>query len=306
LTPGSTFKPFVALSALKEGIASLARSYDCPGEYRAPGDESGAVFHNWTTTGLGYMSLADALRVSCDTIFYQWGYDFWNRWRQNPLGTNNEPFQRDLRGMGFGRPTEIDLPSEADGLVPGATYAPDHPELFYKGQWVPGGDILISIGSSYVTVTPLQLATAYAAIANGGKLCRPHVVERIVDASGETVRDIGGKCKSLGYPKAWIEYIRRALTQVPESGTATSAFSGFPLSQIPVAGKTGTAEREPFQDTSWFASMVPAHDPQYVIVVMAEQGGFGSDTAAPIARRIIERMYGIETAGSQIVLQGAD
>lgn len=307
LTPGSTLKPFVTLSALRRGIASLSRSYHCPAQYTAPGDTSGAIFHNSYPADFGYLSISSALKVSCDTIFYDWGFDFYDRWTQDQLGP--QPFQKDLRGFGFDRPTKVDLPAESEGLLYGASDAPSHPELFYAGQWQPGGDILISIGSSYVTTTPLQLATAYSAIANDGRMCRPHLAERIVAPDGETVSDVGGHCRSLGYAKGWVQYIRSALQRVTseEGGTAYRAFQGFPLAQVPVAGKTGTAERSGgFQDTSWFAAMVPADDPQYVVVVMAEQGGFGSQTAAPITRRIIERIYGIEPSTGALPVGGTD
>lgn len=309
LAPGSTFKPFVTLSALRHGVASLGSSYDCPAEYIAPGDESGAVFHNAFPADFGFLSISEALKQSCDTIFYDWGWQFYNRWTSDQLGP--EPFQKDLRAFGFSRPTDIDLPFESRGIVYGAADAPENPDLFFAGQWQPGGDILISIGSSYVTATPLQLANAYSAIANGGRLCRPHLVDRIVAPDGETVKDIRGRCRSLHYPKSWLQYVRTALTQVTseQGGTAYGPFIGFPHSQIPIAGKTGTAERPEggqHQDTSWFAAMVPADDPQYVIVVMAEQGGFGSETAAPITRRIIERIYGIETTTESVFTQGTD
>jgi penicillin-binding protein 2 len=111
------------------------------------------------------------------------------------------------------------------------------------------------------------------------------------------VKRISGVCKPLGYSPAELGYIKAAMTRVPESGTAATAFLGFPLGQIPVAGKTGTAERKPFQSTSWFGAIVPSNDTKYVIAVMVEQGGFGSETAAPIARRIIERLYGLQATG---------
>jgi penicillin-binding protein 2 len=97
-----------------------------------------------------------------------------------------------------------------------------------------------------------------------------------------------------------MTYIRQALEGVVSGGTASCAFSGFPLDQVPVAGKTGTAERgspDQFQDTSWFAAMVPAYDPQYVIIAMVEQGGHGSTSAAPIVRQVIEGLYGIDSSG---------
>jgi penicillin-binding protein 2 len=308
LAPGSTFKPFVTLSALRHGVASLGRAYNCPARYVAPGDESGVVFSNSFPADFGFLSVSEALMRSCDTIFYDWGWRFYDRWTADQLGP--EPFQKDLRSFGFSRPTKVDLSFESEGLVYGAADAPKNPELFFAGQWQPGGDILISIGSSYVTATPLQLATAYSVIANGGKLCRPHLADRIVTPSGDAVKQVRGRCRSLGYPRNWLQYVRDALTRVTseQGGTAYYPFLGFPHSQIPVAGKTGTAERSEggFQDTSWFAAMVPANDPQYVVVVMAEQGGFGSETAAPITRRIIERIYGIEPEVGSIIAQGVD
>jgi penicillin-binding protein 2 len=306
LSPGSTFKPFVTLSALRHGVASLGRAYHCPIDYVAPGDESGAVFHNAFPADFGYLSISEALKLSCDTIFYDWGWEFYDRWTSDQLGP--EPFQKDLRTFGFSRPTDVDLPFESRGVLYGAADAPENPDLFFAGQWQPGGDILISIGSSYVTTTPLQLATAYSVIANGGRLCRPHLADRIVAPDGETVKDIRGHCRSLRYPKSWLQYVRTALTRVTseQGGTAYVPFIGFPHSQIPIAGKTGTAERPGHQDTSWFAAMVPADNPQYVVVVMAEQGGFGSETAAPIARRIIERIYGIESTTEPIFTEGTD
>jgi penicillin-binding protein 2 len=290
--PGSTFKAITALVALKEGVASLSGTYYCSTDYSHPGDDSGAVFHNWSSSD-SYMSIASALEHSCDTIFYRWGSDFYRIWAADPLGADAEPMQRDLREWGFGSPTGIDLPAEGSGRVPDAAWAESRHDLFPFG-WVPGGDILTMIGSSYITATPLQLATAYAAIANGGHLCRPHLVEEVRDTDGKLVETIPTKCeRTLPYSSQQLAYIRAALASVVSGGTAACAFSGFPLTQVPVAGKTGTAETPGKQDTSWFAAMVPANDPKYVIVAMVEQGGFGSQTAAPIVRHIIERMYGL-------------
>jgi penicillin-binding protein 2 len=155
----------------------------------------------------------------------------------------------------------------------------------------------------------MQLATAYAALANGGKVCRPHLADRIVDANGDLIRRITGHCgrRRLPYSEAELDYIVNSLATVPQAGgTADSAFLGFPLDEFPVAGKTGTAQREPFQDTSWFAAVVPANDPQYVIVAMVEQGGHGSTTAAPIVRQVIEQIYGIESAEVVAPPEGTD
>lgn len=306
--PGSTFKPIVALTAVKEGIASLNGLFDCPSTYQAPGDTSKTLFSNWSSTGLGLETLAKALSTSCDTVFYPLGYKFWYDWKNNPLGLDNEPFQRDLRQWGYGRPTGVDLPAEASGVIPDYRFAEENPKQYPFG-WTPGGDILLSIGSGDTLATPLQVANAYSAIANGGDLCTPHVVDRIVagGSGGRVVKRIGGHCEQLPYTKEQLNYIRQALGGTTLSGgTASSAFLGFPA-QYTVAGKTGTAERAgnnpdgtPLQSTSWFASFSPVSNPRYAVVVMVEQGGYGSQTAAPIARHIYEDIYGIKTASGVV------
>ena len=270
-----------------------------------PGDTT-TVFHNWTTANLGTISVERALQISCDTVFYQFGADFYDRYNADPLGHDATLLQDSLRQFGFGTATKLDLPLETTGLIPDPNwkkqFAIDHPNVLLPEEqsWLPGDDIQMAIGQGFVTITPMQLAVAYSAIANGGKVCRPHVVDHIEDPDGATVHTVSGHCndRKLPYTQAELDYIRNALATVTQSGgTASSAFAGFPLSQVPVAGKTGTAQRPPFQDTSWFAAMVPANDPKYVIIAMVEQGGHGSTSAAPIVRQVIEGLYGIDSNG---------
>jgi penicillin-binding protein 2 len=290
-TPGSTFKPITGLAAVKEGYASLDGYYPCTSEYVSPGDTSGQVFHNWDPAN-STLSIADALRLSCDTVFDAFGARFYGDWAQDPLGPDK--LEGDLHQWGFEQPTGVDLPYEVSGLVPDPGWASSQKTLFPYG-WVPGGDILTMIGSGYVQVTPLQLARAYSAIANGGHLCTPHVVDTIYAADGSVAKTVRGDCdQTIPYQASQLSYIRGALRSVVTAGTAQCAFQGFPFSQVAVAGKTGTAERGGTkQDTSWFASMVgPNPDkPDYVIVTMVEQGGFGGQTAAPITRQVIDGLY---------------
>jgi penicillin-binding protein 2 len=304
--PGSTFKPITGLAALKEGFASLGGYYPCTSTYTHPGDTSGTVFHNWTTANLGSMSLANAIRISCDTVFDKFGSDFYYQYVQNQLNDNALALQNDLRQFGFGEPTGVDLPAEVHGLVPDPTWAADQTtadgktKLFPDG-FVPGIDILTMIGSSYVNASPLQLAQAYGAIANGGHLCRPHVVEQVVAPDGSRAKQPEDRCgRMIPYPPGDLAYIRGALGSVITSGTAACSFAGFPTSQVWVGGKTGTAERPPYQDTSWFAAMAgkDANSPKYVVVGMVEQGGFGAMGAAPIVRHVIEDIYGLPDTGS--------
>jgi penicillin-binding protein 2 len=280
--PGSTFKPFVALAALKEGLATLGGYYDCPAEYIHPGDESGTVFHNWDGHSSGTLSISQGLKVSCDTQYYQWGSEFYFE----DARTNKQELQRRVKQWGFGQVSGVDLPAEAAGIVPDRRYVVDHRSRYPDG-WIPGIDILLAIGAGEMKATPLQVAQAYAAIASG-KLCQPHLVSTIEDGAGNVAKKIGGKCRRIPYTETELDYIREALRSVTTGGTASSVFAPCSLD---VAGKTGTAERPPFQDTSWFAGIVPADRPQYVVVATVEQGGFGAETAAPIVRNIMSRIY---------------
>lgn len=320
--PGSTYKPFIALSALSrrpEGgapnqtIVSTTRSYGCPPSWTAPYDESDPeaiqyVFDNWTTADLGFMSLARALSMSCDTVFYPMGYEYWRLYYPPPSidgveGNDGdpprEPLQKDLRAMGFDGVTNVDLPFEKDGRVPDAAWKAgiheEFPKLFPEGRWVPGDFVLMTIGQGDTLVTPLQLAAAYGTLQNDGRACVPHLLERVLEPDGSVVRSEKPACRRRWpFSQQSIRYVRDALVDTVRSGTASGAFAGFPFGRVWVAGKTGTAEVDTRQDTSWFAAMTEADGEQHVVVVLVEQGGHGSTTAAPIARNIIEGIYGLE------------
>jgi penicillin-binding protein 2 len=298
--PGSTFKPFVALTAIKEGIAEIGGYYDCPAEYVHPGDESGTVFTNWNGQAGGILTIAEGLKVSCDSQYYKWGSAFYFR----DAETNRQELQRGVRQWGFGRPTGLDLPNEAAGVVPDRDFVVENQDRYPDG-WIPGIDILLAIGSGETKATPLQVAQAYAALATG-ELCRPHLVSRIEDRDGTLVKRIGGACRKVPLSAAQLDYVNEALETVTTGGTAASVFAGCPLQ---VAGKTGTAERDTsgrFQDTSWFAGVVPADDPEYVVIAAVEQGGFGAETAAPIVRNVMSRIYRQPCTGAPVLGEEAD
>jgi penicillin-binding protein 2 len=300
--PGSTFKPFVAAAAVRAGHAQVGSFYPCPPEFTVPGDTSGTVFHNWTSANLGYLTLGEALVVSCDTVFYQFGLEFYRDRRKD-----GEVLQRLLRRWGFGQPSGIDLPFETDGRMPDAEWKTRmhklNPQAFPAGLWYPGDNINMSIGQGDVLVTPMQLATAYSALANGGTLYRPQVALRVQRPDGTVVREFSPKAFGrVPIRRPHLAAIRDSLRGVVNGGTASSAFAGFPHSDIAVAGKTGTAEVAGKQPHSWFAAMVPAENPRYVVVAMVEEGGHGSQVAAPIVRQIIEGLYGLDTSGIHIGL----
>ena len=199
----------------------------------------------------------------------------------NPSGRTRPAPRTTCVSGGSSNPTGSIFPSETSGLIPDPAWASSAKDstgsLSSRTAWVPGDDILTMIGQGYVQVTPMQMAVAYSAIANGGHLCTPHVVDQIVDPRTGTSRrrSAGIAIRPCRTRPTELSYIRGALRERGATGgTATCAFAGFPLSQVAVAGKTGTAERTNKQDTSWFASMVgPNPDkPDYVIV---DDGGAG-------------------------------
>lgn len=331
--PGSTYKPFIALSALTrrteaggETVLSLDRGYGCPPSWTVPFDESDPdaqqySFNNWTSADLGFMNVAGALADSCDTVFYPAGYEYWRLfypppWADgiegNDMESPREPLQRDLRSLGFGSLTRVDLPLEQDGRVPDAewkrTIHEDNPDAFPDGDWFPGDFVLMSIGQGDTLVTPLQLAAAYSFLMNEqGRMCTPHFLNRIVDpVTGEQLRENAPRCRRVrGFDPEHVAYVREALSGTVRNGTAAGAFAGFPFGLVDVAGKTGTAEVDPKQDYSWFAAMVESQGERHVVVVLVEQGGHGSTTAAPIARRIIEGLYGLEYSFAGLGDEGA-
>jgi penicillin-binding protein 2 len=298
--PGSTFKPFVAAAALRAGHAQPGSFYPCPPEFTVPGDTSGTVFHNWTSANLGYLTLGEALVVSCDTVFYRFGLEFYRNRRQD-----GEVFQKLLRRWGFGQPSGIDVPFETAGRMPDAEWKTKmhelNPKSFPVGLWYPGDNINMSIGQGDLLVSPMQLAVAYSALANGGTLYRPQVALRVQRPDGTVVRKF--EPRALGrvpMKRPSVLAIRDSLLGVVTSGTAASAFAGFPHEEIAVAGKTGTAEVAGKQPHSWFAAVAPGANPRYVVVAIVEEGGHGSQVAAPIVRQIIEGLFGRDSTGIHV------
>ena len=283
---GSTFKLITATAALEGGLITPdSVKYD-PGQFSI----GSAVWHNAESAAHGALSLRKALQVSDDVFFYQLGYEAYNR-------GNGLLIQRWAKRFGLGHPTGIDLPGEASGLIAG----PPAKRMLYKykladsPQWYPGDNVNFSVGQGFLQVTPLQLAVAYAALANGGKILRPQLGERIEDSSGRVIQEFATRVRRRikidpAYRQAIIDGLRQAASA--PGGTSTAVFKGFP---IPIAGKTGTAEKGAGRkDQSWYVALAPYPSFRYVVVVTAEHGGFGADTAAPEARKILAALFGIK------------
>jgi penicillin-binding protein 2 len=168
----------------------------------------------------------------------------------------------------------------------------DRPEAFPYPDWLPGDSILSAIGQGDMLVTPIQLANAYATFANGGVLREPRLASEVQNASGKKIRDLAPIAKAP-VPVPARGTLLTGFTGVveDEKGTAARVFAGFPKGSV--AGKTGTAQVEGKQSTSLFVGMTPAAAPRYVVLAIIEEGGYGSETAGPIVRRVMQHLNGL-------------
>ncbi|MGH7733106.1 MAG: penicillin-binding transpeptidase domain-containing protein, partial [Gemmatimonadales bacterium] len=321
--PGSTFKVTSTAAAVADGYP-LNGLYSCPGSVSI----AGHTFANDGEPSLGDMTFSEALIQSCDTVYYNLGYDMYlsDNARANAVKSPNAPVQKMQKmelAWGFGKDTGIDLPAESAGTIPtrqwlyylwkdnaytgqdwcknGKQYGSYVQQIEWQDcqsgwVWEPGQAAIAAIGQGYVTVTPLQLANAYVALANGGTLYSPRIGEALVSpVTGQVVQRINPPVvRRLPVSGETLAYIRSALAGVVTQGTAAGAFGGFPLSQVCVAGKTGTAQLFGKNATSVFASFAPCNDPKYVVLVMVPDSGYGADVAAPAVRQIWDGIYGLE------------
>jgi penicillin-binding protein 2 len=321
--PGSTFKVTSTAAAVADGYP-LNGLYNCPGSVTI----AGHTFGNDGQPSLGAMTFATALIQSCDSVYYNLGYDMYlnDNVKANSVKSPNTPVQKMQQmelAWGFGKDTGIDLPAESVGTIPtrqwlyylwkdnartgqnwcknGKQFGSYVQQIEWQDcqsgwQWEPGQAAIAAIGQGYVTVTPLQLANSYVALANCGTLYSPRIGEALVSrATGRVVQQINpAVVRHLPVSGQALAYIRSALAGVVTQGTAAGAFGGFPLSKVCVAGKTGTAQLFGKNATSVFASFAPCDHPKYVVLVMVPDSGYGADVAAPAVRQIWDGIYGLE------------
>jgi penicillin-binding protein 2 len=329
-SPGSTFKVTSTAAAVADGFP-LNGLYNCPASVNIDGH----TFINDGEPNLGDMSFAEALIQSCDTVYYDIGYQMWQSDdnKADYARSASAPVQK-MQQMeldwGFGNFTGVDLPEESTGTIPTRQWLYNMwKDNAHKGQnwckngkangsyvqqieyddcqsgyvWGPGQAVIAAIGQGYVSSTPLQLANAYTALADGGKLYSPRIGEALVSSSGKLVQKINPPVmKKVDASSETLAYMRSALAGVVTQGTAAGAFGGFPLNQVCVAGKTGTAQVEGGKSTSVFASFAPCNNPQFVVIVMLPNSGYGADAAAPAVRAIWDGIYGLE--GHKAALPG--
>jgi len=286
--PGSTFKLVTAIAALRDGVINPNTTILDEGKIRI-GDRT---FRNAGSHPWGQVDMVRALAVSSDVYFYKIGYDFWRL--RDQFGDGMQEVAREL---GFGARTGINLPYEAVGRVPTPESRRElhekNPEGWPNPEWFGGDNVNLAIGQGETIATPLQLASAYAVVANGGTVYQPRLASQALRPDGELSEDLNPRVLrqvNLGPELRGpiLAGLRGAVAN--GDGTAHAAFAGF--SALPAAGKTGTAQVFGKQDTAIFVGMAPVPDPKYVISVVLEEGGFGGETAAPIARRIFAGLAG--------------
>jgi penicillin-binding protein 2 len=285
--PGSVFKIITALAGLETGLLSPNTSFHCSGAYPYGNRD----FRCWKEGGHGAISLRRALVESCDIYFYQAG-----------LKIGVDAIAHYAKEFGLGRKTGIALPHEKSGIVPSSSWK----RKKFGVPWYSGETLSFSVGQGYLNATPLQLVTLMSAVANGGRLYLPQVVERVENLYGKTVKEYSPvETGRANVSAESLRFVQDALMGAVNDPHGTGAPSA--LKDIKVAGKTGTAQvvrmaqdfkkgdtlRMPlkFRDHAWFAAFAPVEDPQIAVIVLVEHGGFGASVAAPIAKQIFEKFF---------------
>jgi penicillin-binding protein 2 len=296
---GSVFKPVTALAALDAGLATPDTPVNDPGFLKV-GEQT---FTNAGRQANGTVSLRRALQVSSDVYFYTLGRD------ANPV--EGQVIQSWARKLGFDRPTGIDLPGEAPGTIPDRAWRARQnqrqidwekkngkscpPDCLYsdKRLWSVGDNIQLSVGQGDVQASPLQVAVAYAALANGGSVVRPHLGAAVETVTGRQVEAIETPpARKLKMDPVARQAILDGLhLATVEDGTSADVFSDWNQDRFKLYGKTGTAERPPRPDQSWYAAFVDDPARPIVVVATVEDGGFGAESAAPVACSMLAGWY---------------
>jgi penicillin-binding protein 2 len=305
---GSTFKPITAMAALEEGVITPTSTIVDTGTYEL----GNQVRKNAKGARFGALQLPRALTVSSDVFFYNLG---------EQLNAKGPVLQEWARRLGVGRKTGIDIPGEFAGLVPDSEWRTKGydayrkcakkakvqegtTEALYKcggieRPWTTGDNVSLAVGQGDLQATPLQLAEAYSTIINDGKVVRPHLGLQVEDGRGRLVEQIRTPIRrrvhfGAGYRDAIMAGLHGAATAA--GGTSADVFADFPQRlRDKLYGKTGTAERQPNPDQSWYACYVADDARPIVVVTTIERGGFGAETAAPAARLILNEWFDVPT-----------
>ncbi len=280
--PGSTFKPFMALAALTTGKRTPQQAISDPGYFQFGNHR----FRDDAEFGHGAVDMYKSIVVSCDTYYYILA---------NEMGI--DAISNFMTRLGFGSRSGIDLTGEAAGILPSQEWKMRR----FKQKWFAGETISIGIGQGYNSYTPLQLASAIAAVANDGVMFRPHVVDYMEDVRSKVRTPVESKPhRTLDVDPQHLDVIKKALVGVNKEGTSASVFAG---AEYVSAGKTGTTQviaikqgekyvesrvQERFRDHALFVAYAPAENPTIALAVIVENAGFGAKSAAPIARQVFD------------------
>ncbi|NNF17333.1 MAG: penicillin-binding protein 2 [Gammaproteobacteria bacterium] len=289
--PGSTIKPILGLAALHYHTLNPWEKSYCQGYYSIPGNDH--RYRDWKIEGHGEMNLVDAIEQSCDVYFYQLALE---------LGIDR--IQLIMKLFGFGSRTNIDIRGERSGLMPSREWKKKRFKTPAERVWFPGETVITGIGQGSTLTTPLQLAYATAAIATHGRRFRPRLVDAVRDRTSGEIEQRAVEPQmviNIGVPGDW-QHIIDAMIGVVHGQRGTARAVGL-NSEYRIAGKTGTAQvftvgqdetyddldlKETQRDHAWFVAFAPAAKPRIAVVVLVENGGSGSGTAAPIARRVMD------------------
>lgn len=284
--PGSIHKPILAAALLADGIVTPETRVYCPGYFR----HGRRTYRCWKRGGHGSVNIHEAIKQSCDVYFYT-----------NGVKLGIDRLAHYARAFGLGYRTGIRLPNEAPGLIPSTEWK----KRRFGVVWYPGETVSASIGQGFNLYTPLQLAVAYAAVANGGKVLQPRLLLRLEAQDGTVLKEFPPEVRSeAGISPQYLEVVRRGLTAVVEEPGGTGRRARVP--GVRVAGKTGTAQVVRLEHTEgleddeipirhrdhgWFGAFAPADAPEIAVGVLVEHGLHGSSSAAPIAQRILARYF---------------
>ena len=308
---GSTFKPLTAVAGLSAGVIGPGTVKNDAGcltvgltHFCSPGHQ-----------GHGAVNLVRALQVSSDVYFYEVGRDL------DPI--KGEPLQRWAHKLGLGRKTGIDVPAESPGNIPDRKWraAIGRAERSCRRKahislsapavvagaggcgisdmrpWSTGDNVNLAVGQGDVLASPLQMAIAYSTIYNGGRVPRPHLGLEIDDSDGRLIQEVDPPAaRRVKIPPAFRDAIMSGLHAAASApgGTSADVWAGWPQDRLPVFGKTGTAERPGQQDQSWYVCFIPNKTRPIVVAVTIERGGWGASAAAPAARLILSKWFGVK------------
>lgn len=283
--PGSTFKPFMALAALETGKRTPSQSISDPGFFNFGGHQ----FRDDKKGGHGSVDMYKSIVHSCDTYYYMLA---------NDMGI--DAISRFMGSIGLGQHTGVDISGESKGILPSQAWKKARFKRPEQQKWYAGETISIGIGQGYNAYTPIQLAQAVAVVANNGIMFRPHLVRYVIDTKTGVKREIEPQpLRTMGWKQENIDVIKKAMLGVNTEGTGTRAFAGAGYQS---AGKTGTAQvyslkggkyeagaiKEHLRDHALFIAFAPVDNPKIALAVLVENGGFGAQSAAPIARMVLD------------------